>query len=233
MLISLVDKIPECQLKKLAILLSLFSLLFSCGYDKFTIRWEPDGQGYMQFSTNDRDYEGTASLVHFPSTFNSPMGIVEARLIKQSGSELSPLGIIWRYQNPDNYLILLITVDGWHLHGYMLDGQFYTAGWWQDQNINQGYYSENVIRIDASTEYNDIYINNMTSKSGAIYCGEMQNIGEVGFYASVGDDNVRKNPVDLRFRLDLPLSLPSMSISEAKSVQLLQLSSITRASTIK
>jgi hypothetical protein len=212
--------LEEKNMKKYLFVCLPIILLVSCSWFAETIEWQDDGNGWLQFSTNDPTYKDSGNFVHIQSSYQSPTGIVEVRTQKVSGGDATVWGVIWNYQDANNFFLVLISADGWFREYLKWDGVYNEGNnWSQWPYINQGLDAVNVIRIDGST--GRIYINNMVNFAGSFSVpGDFPggNAGEAGFYVLVGDDPIWGNPVDIRFQMASPVVVPSAIASLGRSV---------------
>jgi len=77
-----------------------------------TIEWEPDGFGFVQFSTDDPQYLDTRQYLPLTEESQSPMTTVTATVKKMSGYSKAGFGIVYCYQDENNFYLLEITTEG-------------------------------------------------------------------------------------------------------------------------
>ncbi len=198
---------------------AVFMLLVSCGHSNNTstppsiqtIKWQLDGNGFVQFFTNDSQYYNYSFWDTYTQTNESQMTTVTATVKKQSGSSSSGYGIIFCSQDSNNFYRLLITTTG-HYCVYAKVGGTYSAiiPWTSvpSSHLNNGVGVENEISVTQQTLNNfTVYFNGNleTTFSNTSFSG-----GKAGFCASVSPttENFPYVPEDVRFKLSSPVAYP-------------------------
>ena len=77
-----------------------------------TIKWQLDNNGYVQFFTSDAQYYGYGFWNTYTQTNETQMTTVTATVKKESGCPQSGYGIVFCYQDNNNYYRLLIDTAG-------------------------------------------------------------------------------------------------------------------------
>ena len=167
-----------------------------------TIEWEEDKDGFLQFYTNDSQY----NLYIFLFTFENPGGqnVYEIECKKVSGSEHFGYGLVFAYSDTDMYKFfrLIITTDG----SYKVlrqNGDYDTSiiDWKTSPELLIGNNKINKLKVvKAGSSYtvfiNDIHVDQFTDS----FAGG----NRIGFYVAIGPEeheNFPDIPVDVRFRL--------------------------------
>ena len=201
--------------KHFVYLLPLLIILASCPeqsgvIDIVTIDWEPDGQGFIQFYTNDEQDYGYY-FIHIPSgASEATMTTAEVEVKKISGASSAGFGIIFCGTNIDNFYKLLISLNGNYRMSKKVSGLYTDLIPWSSSggSLNASYGVVNKIKVQFdgtdtfSIFFNDVFVDSVvdTSFSG----------GDSGYYAYVSDDNESfpDTPVDVRFRMLQPVIDP-------------------------
>jgi hypothetical protein len=182
-----------------------------------TIAWQVDGNGFIQYRTNDTAEYGygyyisvSTSSQGIPASY--PGGTVTAIVEKMSGSANYGYGIIFCYQDTNNYYRFLISENG----GFQFDKKVagtYTilSDWASSSNINQGYGIQNTISVNQTAAGTfAFYINNMTVP--VLTCSDSSfNSGYAGYYIAIGPSTSENFPTvaaDVRFKLTAPVISP-------------------------
>jgi hypothetical protein len=147
----------------LGLLLSIF--LFSCesssgvsvAPDIATLSWVDDGNGFIQYKTNDVAYCGK----YYKSSQTFDLSTEEVVGKKISGAQGYGYGVIFMYSDSNNYYRLQVLPIGKYAVVEYLNGVLSTLVNWTDStSINQGLNVSNTIRIDKSGNTYTIFINN-------------------------------------------------------------------------
>jgi hypothetical protein len=182
-------------------------IITSCEFpDVVTILWEPDGSAtnYRQFSTNDRN--NCSSFFLYPA---APMTTeAEVDVKKITGYAYAGYGIIFCYQDPDNYYKLLIHVDGKYRVSEVKSGvSRLIVDWSSSILLNTGWETINTLRVehDGAGTF-DIYFNGTRERDFSV--NPYFSNGSVGYYVAVEHPSFEYfpyYPVDVRFKKQLPL----------------------------
>jgi hypothetical protein len=193
----------------------LLILLASCSkpsdeIDIMTIKWQPDGQGYIQFYTNDEQYYGYF-FIHVPSgAYESTMSAVEVDAKKISGSSEAGFGVIFCGTDIDNFYKLLISLYGNYRVTKIVSGTQTEIIPWSSSggtlNANHGVINKIRVQFDGtdtfSIYFNGAFVNSFvdTSFSG----------GDAGYYVYVSStyESFPDTPTDIRFKMIHPVEEP-------------------------
>jgi hypothetical protein len=200
------------------LVLAASMLLMSCGGSGSsspsasiqTNKWQLDGNGYVQFLTNDPQYYNYSFWNSYTQTNETQMTTVTATVKKQSGSLNGGYGIIFCYQDSDNYYRILIDADG-HYNVVAKVAGVYSAiiPWTPSQHLKSGVGVENVIGV-SQLGPNNFSVNFNGTQETLFNDGNFTG-GRAGFSASVNvqaAENFPNTPEDLRFKLSSPLAYP-------------------------
>ena len=206
------------RIYRFGIVSAAFMLLISCGYSTDnprtppkiqTIAWEPDGNGFVQYLTNDAQYYGSSNFITYSQTNEPQMSTVAAVVEKKSGSPSSSYGIVFCLQDNDNLYLLLITTNGYYCV-YEKVGGMYSAiiPWTVSPLLKHGVRVENEISVTEQTlNHFTVYFNGSfeTTFSDGNFPG-----GTAGFYASVSPttEHFPSTPEDVRCKLSSPVAYP-------------------------
>ena len=115
-------------LLRVAGLLLLSGFLLCCNKDGptpvVTMEWEPDGSGYRQFSTNDIEYEGASCWYYTGDSHQDPMTSVITKVKQLSGPNHVGVGVIFCFQDHDNFYLFEITTGGEYGVWKRVDGKW-------------------------------------------------------------------------------------------------------------
>lgn len=193
----------------------LWGLIFinlGCGGSSVPIQshiWRDDGTGtgFIQFYTNDPN-EYNYNFLSWTSTPQAPMISVETQVKKISGNQNYGYGVLYCYQDSNNFYCLLITVNKYYCVYKRVDGIFSPVlDWRYSSNLYSGYDILNKIKINLSTT---------TPNSFTVYFNDIEDYtfidssftsGDSGFYTTSGksnEENFPNVPVDVRFKQITP-----------------------------
>lgn len=190
-----------------------------------TVNYLDDGSGdYIQFYTNEAGNQGFGFYKTYGASSFTPGDTLATTIIKKSGSATTGQGVVFGYQDSDNYLLVLINTSGSFIVQQKLAGSFSVLNpsttWDSSSYINTGLDQENVITIQYyynsgdSQYYFDIYFNSSPSRVFYIYAPSPIN-GTTGFYSYVSpsSDFFPDTPVDVRFEQTSPALIPTGAAS--------------------
>ncbi len=191
--------------------------LVSCGlFEGPRIVFQPDGQGFVQFRTNQDSDLRSYVWASYDRTGqpNSPEPeTITATVKKESGSVQGEFGVIFDYMSRDRFLWLMISTDGYYAFGSKVDSNWYTVlPWAQSSNIATGFSTENEIKIERTGDgwfsfyFNDFVTPVVTHQFMTAWGG-----GSAGFIAAIGDKSTEDFPlvpVDVRFKITEPYPVP-------------------------
>ena len=174
-----------------------------------TITWQPDADGFTQFSTNDTNYIGWGEY-HLTGALFNPFHSVEMQAKKLSGYSNNGYGFIFCTQDTNNFYRILITATGYYLiskkvsgsYSHYLGGVWTTSGFWPSSgNLVTGLGNTNSIKVISTGGGNfDVYFNNVleTSFNDSTFAG-----GRNGYYTFIGsvNDEGFPTPMDVRVKL--------------------------------
>ena len=201
----------------LAAALSAVIFLFSCSarpdetkIEIKTIQYEPDGDNFLKFYCNDRQYHGWAYWHYWPGTnLNQSGTIIEAQMKKISGCRNCGYGVVFCHTNHNDtnycYYRVLVTVDGWYTMQIITnDAWAPLIDWTSNSAIAQGYNQINTIKV--SNNYSAgrycLYINGIYA--GYTACTNLtggSDCGIITFVGSESEENFPNVPVDCRFKI--------------------------------
>jgi hypothetical protein len=175
-----------------------------------TYTWQLDGNGFLQFITSDPQDYNWGRWSYLSGSNQTQMSTVTATIKKQSGSAGSGYGIIFCYQDTNNFYRLLIETHGYFILSRKVGGVYTTIiPWTISANLDTGYGVENVVSVVQTSLYNfSIFFNGVQERTFTDYSFFG---GRAGFYASVHDQTDEYFPglpADIRFRLSMPISYP-------------------------
>jgi hypothetical protein len=194
----------------LLIIIILTAIFISCENDDIpieTILWEEDGQGFIQFSTNDYNYRGEPIYMNYINSEN-PMVEVDTIVKKISGFDKQGFGIIFCYQDSDNYYRLMITIKARYQFSKYVGGEKEIIIDWSDGiGLVEGFEVENRIRIVQETAHNFRFFFN--GADNGLLADTSFDHGDSGFLASVSVyENFPSKPEDCRYKQILPVAIP-------------------------
>ena len=183
-----------------------------------TIRWQPDGNGFRQFYTNDPQYLDWYFSTSY-NVSNTESNVYEIEAKKISGRDNTSYGLLFG-SDSQNWYQVLITVTGGYYVGVRI-GENYTRlqDWSLSNHLRTGYNQSNRIRVTKNGSTYTIYFNNnqISSITDTFFNG---NISIMGFRASISqEENFPNTPVDVRFRVISPPSLVALSYNRNPSEQ--------------
>ncbi len=195
-------------------------LLMSCGHSSEqsgattsiqTIHWQLDGNGFVQFLTNDPRYYDYIMVNAYTQTNEALMTTVTATVIKYSGSLCTGYGIVFCVQDNYNFYRLLIDAAGQYSVYSRVGGTWSVIIPWATPStyLSSGVGVMNEISVTQQSPHNFVvYFNGtqVTAFNDSNFSG-----GKAGFCAYVGtqaDENFPYTPEDIRFKLNSPVVYP-------------------------
>ena len=179
-----------------------------------TIYWEPDGQGYLQFYTNDPAYLETICFYRVPGSYKDPVMNIDIDVKKVSGNKFVPSGFVYKC-SPDYQSFTGIVFD---TTGYCstqfsrFNGEWQGLAWHQESTLNTGLGEVNNIKIvrhgDPDDHWFDFIFND---KSHIALESTKYGPGDCAFVVFIGssdDEDFPNKPVDVRFRMRKPVVAP-------------------------
>jgi hypothetical protein len=175
-----------------------------------TIRWEPDGNEYYQFYTNDSQYYNYGfSTWH--DTGDSPPAESEIVIRKISGHEAWGYGMVFDSVEVENRTLVLLNNQGSVTIARLDNNDWNTLKEWTPENsILPG--ENNRVRVTMGTASNSLTVringavvyhtdDGYTSREG-------ESIGAIAFVGDEDDEDFPNVPIDVRFRITQPMQLP-------------------------
>ncbi len=221
----------------ISILISTLILLFNCNEPSSskssggdteevpslpveTKAWVDDGEGFIQFYTNDTNNCGIGFFTNIAQVYDS-MQSVEFEVKKNSGSPYVGYGIIFCVQDSDNFYRLLIVNAGYYIISKKVGGNYIPIieDWFYTGNLNQGNGAINNIKVarDNTGKFTVYFNNNQTyTFTDATFAG-----GDCGYYAGIGPSNYESfpnTPVDVRFKFISGEGFPPIPPSSSKEI---------------
>jgi hypothetical protein len=196
-------------------------LLLSCGDSSSppstptviqTIQWQLDGKGFVQFYSNDAQYYNYLFWNDYTQTNQSPMTTVTAAVMKQSGSLYFGYGIVFCYQDNNNFYRLLINAAGQYSVYARIGGNFTVIVPWTTTPsiyLNSGFGVENLISVTQQSPNN--FSVNFNGKQETLFSDSNFIGGTAGFAAGIdtqSNENFPITPEDIRFKFSLPVFYP-------------------------
>ena len=182
-------------------------IITSCEFTEIvTIEWEPDETGeFRQFSTNDRTNCGN----FYVWIADSMTTVAEVELKKMTGYNDAGYGIVFCYQDSDNYYKLLITVEGRYMVNEVRNGVSrdpMLKSWRDGAHLASGWKTVNTVKVvhDGAGKF-DIYFDGVLEDFFSV--DPYFSNGSVGYYAVVQSADLEYfpyYPVDVRFKLLQP-----------------------------
>jgi hypothetical protein len=209
------------RINRLLLVSAVCMQLMSCGQESGpstsstsiqTIKWQLDGNGSVQFLTNDAQYYNYNFWDTYTQTYETQMTTVTATVKKLSGSLYSGYGIVFCHQDSNNYYRLLIDAAGQYSVSAIVGGTHSAIIPWTTApsiHLNSGVGVANVISVIQQSPNN--FSVNFNGTQEAIFSDANFTGGKSGFLASVDvqtGENFPNTPEDIRFRLSLPVAYP-------------------------
>jgi hypothetical protein len=173
-----------------------------------TIRWEPDGQRFIQFYTNDEENLNYVFWSARNVGQDLAAGAVEITIKKLSGDPSWGFGMIFDYQDEENFGRVLITRNGSYQVARKETGNYtYLQNFTSSSAVETAPGTENVIRVSYTNPNLSVVINGtpvFTGNYGTLLGGTA-----AGAIAGVSPQELFPEvPVDVRYKMNLPVSYP-------------------------
>ncbi|HXK36923.1 MAG TPA: hypothetical protein VJ553_05060, partial [Candidatus Paceibacterota bacterium] len=124
--------VPRAALAGVLIVLAAL-LLFSCEQPSYTnIEWLPDGDGFVQYCTNDPRKYNTIQYDPRPEEYELTMTTVTATVKKVTGAGNVGFGIVFCYTDDNNNYLLLISTEGKYTVAENVGGTYTALIPWTD-----------------------------------------------------------------------------------------------------
>lgn len=191
-----------------------------------TVDFLPDGNGYLQFMTSDPQYYGYTWYSVLSATWDSSLNnrSIKAELIRNSGY-FQDMGYGIVFGAPDTtlagaYRRVLITSNGYYAVHAMLPDTFNTIiPWTPSSQLLTGLGSLNTIEVQLPSTSVPIrpgkaylYFNNNATPADSFSTNISANhnyySGFIGYVGSASDEKLPDYPVDLRFKMLEPVTVP-------------------------
>jgi hypothetical protein len=204
------------------VLLAVMFTTLGCGESSLPVQspiWRDDGtgMGFTQFYTNDPS-KYNYDFWMWTSTPQTPMHSVETQVKKISGNQYYYYGVLYCYQDNNNFYCLFITIGQEYCVWKRVGGTFHNVFSWRfSSNLDPGYNTLNKIRIDLSTTNPNTFTVFFNDKLEYTFIDSSFTYGDSGFYASSGsasEESFPNTPVDVRFKQ----LYPAWSASSIKSI---------------
>lgn len=173
-----------------------------------TIDFKSDGNGFIQYYTNDSS-KLDKGIYDTTNTNQTPMKTLETQVKKISGKPRWGYGVIFCFQDTDNFYRLLIHENGRYQIAKKVGGKYLEPlikSWTDSSALYTGYNVVNTIKVTYVPDYSfNIYFNGTLATTFTDNDVTKFSGGDYGFYVSVGkDENFPNNPVDVRFKQITP-----------------------------
>ncbi len=196
----------------IAALFSSCDMAFAPVEEEITIEFEETTDNYIRYSTNDTG-KYTRDYIHvIEGTDQNQVTEITLELKKDSGYDSGDYGVVFGYEDSNNYYLLSIDTFGKYSVKKKVYGTLYTIRDWNydtDTALVTGYNQLNTITILINNSLNsyEIYFNSNpnyeTSFSDSNFSG-----GSIGFFVYIGSmqaENFPAEPVDVSFKLISPV----------------------------
>ena len=180
-----------------------------------TILWEPDGNGFIQFQTNDPANAEQGFVELYDDTDQTPTMTkpVEVTVKKILGYDAAGFGFVFCAIDEKNYYKVLIHVGRMYRVSVVVGGSelYKLKEWTYDPNLKADYEAENTIKVTIDGSVFRFFINNSlevtTFPSNLLGTTE----GKSGFFAwvsTVANEYLPAGQVDIRFKMLQPALHP-------------------------
>jgi hypothetical protein len=179
-----------------------------------TIAWQPDGNGFVQYSTNDPTKLDSSSYYWDNRTNQALLGdswTVAVTMIKVSGAIDCGAGIIIVGSTADDLVRILLAWNGSYRIDQKYWGKYLSLQDWSNTGaITQGLGSPNTVSVTTNDRHSYAVYINSTFVASFEWPFSVFPVW-AGFYASIGSSSAESFPdvpVDLRFKMTSPISVP-------------------------
>jgi len=163
-----------------------------------TIKWESDGNGFIQFSTNDPKYNFIYWIL-YNNIIESNIYEIECK--KMSGASNWGYGMIFGASDIHKYYDLGITTQGYYIIGKEVNGKYTKIrDWTKSEKLNTGYNTINTLKVVKNGTTFTVYLNGSQADQ---FTDTEINGDRLGYWVDVGlekDESFPNTPVDVRFR---------------------------------
>lgn len=214
---------------RLALVFLFLSFVAACGgggggsnvpapVETHTIQWQPDGNGAMQFLTNDPAWYGYGFWYGIGATEEAQMTSMAANVEKKSGSANTGYGVIFCYQDSSNFYRVYITVGGYYSVSARVAGTYTQLIPWtspQHATIYTGFGVPNAISVTQVSPNN--FAIGFNGVQEIVLTDSSFTGGKSGFAVSVSPtyESFPAVPEDVRCKLVAPVQFPSGAGSAA------------------
>jgi len=166
-----------------------------------TTLWKPDGNGFIQFSTNDPNVYFYEFFTIFTNDGNQNIYEIECK--KMSGDRNGPYGMIFGASNTNmnSFYVLLIDTEGYYsIWKRINNNDTELKEWLKSERLFTGYGTTNNLKVVRSSTTFTVFINDHQVHQ---FIDSDINGNRIGFYVTVGteeDESFPNNLVDVRFR---------------------------------
>ncbi len=188
-------------------------LLLSCTLPSAyqTIEWVNDGNGFVQYSTNEPKYYNTIHYLPLTGAFEEyPTTTVTATVKKVTGAGNVGFGIVFCYTDDNNNYLLLISTEGKYTVAENVGGTYTPLVAWADSAwLNKGLDETNEISVAQgpvgtfTVTFNGHFI---TDFPDASFTGGTA--GPCIGIGAFGDEEFPYIPEDARFKMSAPAVYP-------------------------
>lgn len=188
-------------MRRLAVLALVSLFLASCSlFTAQTVRWEPDDNDFVQFSTNKRYLSGRLFYRTEAADAESPATAPRAEIRKMSGDYAGGFGLVLNHQDEENFYLFLANLDGAYGFFKYQGGEMTTLiDWTYAAPMVTEYEATNALAAAPRSgggfdlRINDAFVGAVTDSSFTD--------GASGFAVVVTDqEQFPDTPVDVRFR---------------------------------
>ena len=199
----------------ISIIIVLLGFILSCneGIPRETIKWEEDGNGYIQYSTNDEDKFYTWSISTYLATDQADYSGTTFSFVRKNGPLGAPYGGVFCFQDSNNYYRILINGNGKYQIVSKVSGNFtyITPDWIDSADLLTGYNQINEIEIIRNTGTSDFTIN-INGVLNEFYNNTDFDSGTSGFYTYILSNYTGEyfpyEANDTRFKITAPVAVP-------------------------
>ena len=167
------------------------------------INWVSDGNGFVQFSTNDYKRFGSSSI-GFADNINV-INTWEMECIKTSGAGNLGYGMIFNASERRNdfFYVILITIEGYYCIMKSVGSISTTIkNWSRSERLNIGYNVINTLKAVRNKKTITIFINGSQVFQFKETGGKLDG-NRIGYFVGIGDESKESFPnvpVNVRFR---------------------------------
>jgi hypothetical protein len=167
-----------------------------------TVCFQPDGNGDIQFKTNDPAYYDTGWFDYY-DPYQQIVTTAAATVVKKGGCIAGGSGLIFCVQDDNDFYRVLITADGYYNIWKKASGSYSEVQvWTQSTNLFTGLDVENTILVEYKGSHN--FSLSFNGNHELDFSDPAFTAGRTGFYAYVcssGYEVFPGNPVDIRYKL--------------------------------